>query len=76
MRLSPEIARDLRDGARFDVQGEYIGIRKVRRVWFNPASGHYVADVGSCFMWTDEPHNRWRLVPSSPPLQRQGGEEK
>lgn len=64
MHLTPEIARDLRDGAIFAVRGEYIGVRAVRRVWFNPASGHYVADVGSCFLWTDEPHKPWRSVPS------------
>jgi hypothetical protein len=64
MNLTPEIARDLRDGAIFHVKGERIGIRKVRRVWFVPASGHYVADVGSCLMWTNEPYNPWRCVPS------------
>jgi hypothetical protein len=64
MQLSEEIARDLRSGAIFDVAGERIGILKVRRVWFNPASGHYVADCGCRKMWTDEPKNPWRCVPS------------
>lgn len=63
MRLSEEIASDLRAGAIFNVEGERIGIRSVRRVWFNLASGHYVADVGGLFMWTDEPSNSWRCVP-------------
>lgn len=65
MKLSPQIASDLRHGATFNVTGEYIGIRRVRRVWFNPASGHYVADVGGCFLWTDEPQKPWRVVPAS-----------
>lgn len=63
MQLNDEIARDLRAGVIFDIEGERIGIRKVRRVWFNPASGHYVADVGGIFLWTDEPRNPWRCVP-------------
>jgi hypothetical protein len=50
----------LRIGAIFNVEGERIGVRRVRRVWFNFASGHYVADVGGLFMWTDEPSNPWR----------------
>jgi len=66
MFLTPEIAHDLRHGASFDVEGERIGVRRVKRVWFNPSSGHYVADVGSCFMWTDEPHKPWRVVPCNP----------
>lgn len=72
MKLTEEIARDLRNGARFDVKGEYIGIRPVKRLWFNYASGHYVADVGSCFMWTDEPENPWRPVPGSSPCEKRG----
>lgn len=66
MRLTEEIARDLRSGATFRVSGERIGIRRVRRVWFNPASGHYVADVGGLFMWTDEPQNPWRCILTRP----------
>lgn len=65
MKLTEEIAMDLRSGAIFNVQGERIGIRRVRRIWFNRASGHYVADVGGAFMWTDEPPNPWRCVPSA-----------
>lgn len=64
IKLSPEIASDLRHGAIFNVTGERIGIRRVRRVWFNPASGHYVADCGGIYMWTDEPKNPWRCVPA------------
>jgi hypothetical protein len=64
MTLSNEIARDLRAGAVFIVEGGRIGCRRVRRVWFNYASGHYVADVGGLFMWTDEPSNPWRCSSS------------
>jgi hypothetical protein len=64
MQLTEEIASDLRAGTIFDVKGERIGIRPVRRVWFNAASGHYVADAGGVFMWTDKPANPWRCVPS------------
>jgi hypothetical protein len=63
MKLSEEIARDLRAGAIFHLSGERIGIRKVKRVWFNPATGHYVVDAG-VFMWTDEPSKPWRCVPA------------
>ena len=63
MMLTPEIASDLRHGTIFDVTGERIGVRKVRRVWFNPSTGHYVADVGGVFLWTDEPSKPWRAIP-------------
>jgi hypothetical protein len=63
MKLTEEIARDLRCGTVFSVSGERIGIRKVRRVWFNPVTAHYVADVGGVFLWTDTPSKPWPLCP-------------
>lgn len=76
MILSPEIASDLRNGAVFTVSGECIGIRRVRRIWFNLASGCYVADVGSCFMFTDEPDHPWRVVPNTAPCFRANAAER
>lgn len=64
IKLTEEIAGDLRAGASFNVEGAHIGIRKVRRIWFNRVSGHYVADVGGLFMWTDEPSKAWRITPA------------
>lgn len=66
MKLTEEIASDLRAGAIFYVEGERIGVRRVRRIWFNPATSHYVADVGWLYMWTDSLSNPWQIVPAVP----------
>lgn len=60
MVLSEEIARDLRSGAIFEVSGERHGLRKIKRLWFDFASGHYIADCGGAYLWTDELHKPWR----------------
>jgi hypothetical protein len=70
MKIAPEIARDMRQGHIFHVAGERIGIRRVKSVWFNPASGHYVADCGSCYMWAGEPDAPWQVVPRTTAAER------
>ena len=62
MTLSDEIKADLRAGYTAKVSGERIGIRKVSRVWFSPASGHYVAGATGCFMWSDSGAMPWHCV--------------
>ncbi len=76
MKIEAETARYVREGGTVHfVANHYavIGTRKVSRLWFNPASGHYVADVGSCFMWTDKPDGEWKIAPNSAPCNRACG---
>lgn len=71
MQITPEIASDMMDGKTvYHVTGWRIGIRPVRRIWFNLVSGHFVADVGSCFMWSDGRLGPWHSVPASSPCER------
>lgn len=39
-----------------------VGLRRISRMWWNPASGHFVADTGGCFMWSDSTQGPWRIV--------------
>ncbi len=71
MHLTDFIKDAMRQGASFKIDGERIGLRRVRRGWFNFASGHYVVDVGSCFMWSDDGNSPWRVVRNTAPCHRQ-----
>lgn len=71
MQIANEIARDmLVSGCVYEIKGEHIGIRAVRRAWFNYGSGHYVADVGSMFVWSDGPNGPWHPVPRTTTCER------
>lgn len=68
--LTEEIARDLRAGAIFHCKNvRHVGWN-VSRFWFNYASGHYIADAGSCFLWADKYEGPWHIVSNSAPCNR------
>lgn len=47
-----------------------VGLRSLVRMWFNPATGHFVADAIGCFMWSETVAGPWRIVPNSTPAGR------
>lgn len=70
LQIPALLAAEMRYGSVYHCSGEHIGLRPVSRVWFCFASGHYVADVGSGFMWSDGPNGPWHAVPGTAPCER------
>ncbi len=66
MIISDGIKADLRAGHVAEVEGERIGLRRVKRAWFNLCSGHYVVDATGCFMWSENGGPDWHVVPRNP----------
>ena len=70
MTVEQFLADDLRMGAIATGDLGGFGLRRFCRMWFNPASGHFVADAKSCFMWSESVDGPWHVVPNSVPAGR------
>lgn len=65
-----QLAEDLMRGAIAKGNLGRVGLRRLTRMWWNRASGHFVADAGACFMWSESVDGPWRVVPGSTPAER------
>jgi len=47
-----------------------FGLRSFNRMWFNYATGQFVADAGNCFMWAESTEGPWHVVEGTTSAER------